>query len=245
MEHVWPEWLRKVMPDIGTGQHIFGLTGDAASWMIQRRPPFTRRVKIVCATCNNEWMAQLEDAAAPLLAPMITGQRQVTLGHADQATVAFWIAKTAMTLQLSHPTRRPDAIPPAHYRELHAQRRPPQTLQIWIGACVDEDRPASVPEPMVARCRITPLRNFRGDDLPTEQATLPAYAITLTLGNLVMQLFGHQYEGSRSRMRYEGGMGEALSQIWPVVSATVEWPGKFKLGFVGVDELTRLYERWM
>jgi hypothetical protein len=169
----------------------------------------------------------------------------VTLGHADQATVAFWIAKTAMTLQLSHPTRRPDAIPPAHYRELHAQRRPPQTLQIWIGACVDEDRPASVPEPMVARCRITPLRNFRGDDLPTEQATLPAYAITLTLGNLVMQLFGHQYEGSRSRMRYEGGMGEALSQIWPVVSATVEWPGKFKLGFVGVDELTRLYERWM
>src|SRR5438876_11046248 len=70
-EHLWSKQLGEILPDIGPGEHIFGLTGDPDAWFIQHRPPFSRAVKIVCADCNNGWMSRLEKRARPLLEPMI------------------------------------------------------------------------------------------------------------------------------------------------------------------------------
>ena len=78
------------------GLQRIGLVGDEDSWVEQRRPAFSRRAKIVCAECNNGWMSRLEMAAAPLITPMLTGERRVTLNVDDHTTVALWVMKTAM-----------------------------------------------------------------------------------------------------------------------------------------------------
>ena len=57
---------------MGPGQHILGLTGDPGSWVVQDRPAFSRRVKIVCTECSSGWMSRLEtrrDRSSSLTVP--------------------------------------------------------------------------------------------------------------------------------------------------------------------------------
>jgi hypothetical protein len=60
-----------------------------------------------------------------------------------------------------------------------------------------------------------------------------------------MQFFGHQYAGIQLHVGYQEEMEQALPQIWPVVSSGVEWPGKYKLGYDGVDALTHSVARYI
>jgi hypothetical protein len=242
---VWPKQLNEILPDLGPGQHIFGLTGDPESWVMQKRPAFSRAVKIVCKDCNNGWMSRLEMAVRPIFEPMMPGTRRLTLQQSEQETLAFWITKTAMTMQLSHPTRRPDAIPSAHYSELYKEQRPPWLSQVWIAGCTHDDRPSDLPMPMVGRCRITPLKRFRPDDIAADQPTLPAYSVAMSMGNLAMLVFGHQYAGSRARLSWKDAMGEALVQIWPAVTPTVEWPGKYGLDYPAFDALSKTFASYV
>ena len=235
---MWPAWLKRVFPDLGPPTHLFGLVGDDDSWAEERRPAFSRRAKIVCAECNNGWMSRLEVAAAPLITPMLTAERRVTLNVDEQAIVALWVVKTAMTMQLSHPTRRIDGIPDGHYRSLREEQHPPSTSQVWIGGCSHDDRPPNVPLAMVGRCRIAPLSRFRSVDIAPDEPTRPAYVATMSMGNLAMQVFGHQYSTSNVQLRYPNLSGVALLQIWPVLSASVEWPGALTLDYPTFDALT-------
>jgi hypothetical protein len=221
--------------------HIFGLTGDLESWVVQDRPAFSRRVKIVCADCNSGWMSRLETAARPIFEPLMPGTRRVILQPSEQRTLAFWIVKTAMTLQLSHPTRQPDAIPGAHYSELYKEQRPPRLCQVWIAGCTHNDRPPDLTRPMVGRCRIAPLKRFRPDDISADQPTVPAYSVAMSMGNLAMAIFGHQYADSHAQGSWQGGMGEALAQIWPSPGIPVEWPGRYGLDYDAFDSLTKTF----
>jgi len=211
-EHVWPQQLGDVLPNVGPGKHLFGLTGDPESWVLGDRPAFSRAVKIVCAQCNNVWMSRLEMAARPIFEPMMPGTRRVTVQPSEQRTLAFWIVKTAMTLQLSHPTRQPEAIPSAHYSELYKEQRPPRLCQVWIAGCTHDDRPIDLPMPMIGRCRITPLKHFRPDDIPVDQPKLPAYSVAMSMGNLAMAIFGHQFP-SRTRRRPRAARPETVSHL--------------------------------
>jgi hypothetical protein len=244
-EHIWPDWLRGVFPSLETPAHIFGVVGDKDSWYYQKRPAFSRRAKIVCGECNNGWMSRLEMTAAPLITPMLTGERKVALNLGEQATVAFWIVKTAMTMQLSHPTRRPDAIPDDQYRFVFGEQRPPDTCQVWIGACSHEDRPPNVPLAQVGRCRIGPLIRFRPVDIAPDEPTRRAYVATMSIGNLAMQVFGHQYPTSQVQLRYPDLAGSALIQIWPALATDAEWPGPVAIDYPTFDHLTRAFGQFM
>ncbi len=235
---MWPEWLKSVFPDLGPPTHVFGLVGDDDSWVEERRPAFSRRAKIVCAECNNGWMSRLEVAVAPVITPMLTAEKRVSLNEHQQTVVALWVVKTAMTMQLSHPTRRIDGIPAEHYGSVRAELHPPSTSQVWIGACSHDDRPENVPLAMVGRCRIAPLSRFRPNDIGADEPTRPAYVATMSMGNLVMQAFGHQYPTSKVQLRYPNLSGTALLQIWPVLAPSVEWPGALTLDYPTFDALT-------
>lgn len=244
-EHLWGKQLNDVLPDLGPGEHIFGLTGDPGSWFFQNRPAFRRAVKIVCADCNNGWMSRLDKKARALYEPMMRGDRRVTLQPADQQVLAFWIAKTAMTMQSSHPTRYPDAIPSSQYSELCKEQRPPLLSQIWIGGCTHDDRPAYLPKPLVGRVRITPLTRWRPDDIAADEPTLKSYSVAMSMGNLAMVMFGHQYANSHAQLLWKEEMGEALVQIWPSSGGPVEWPGKYGIGYAAFNRLTEVFASYV
>lgn len=51
-----------------------------------------------------------------------------------------------------------------------------------------------------------------------------AYSVTMSLGNLAMQVFGHQYHESQIQLRFPNSEQFALSQIWSVGAKQVKWP---------------------
>jgi hypothetical protein len=52
--------------------------------------------KIICRSCNNGWVARIDNAAARVARPLIRGQQEVTLDRDGQAAFAAWIYKTAL-----------------------------------------------------------------------------------------------------------------------------------------------------
>ncbi len=106
-EHIWPDWLKnyipKDMPDylsaktiesyeVPPEQSVKRIGGD----------PHSRRVKCVCAGCNNGWMSELQQAAKPIVVPIIEGMT-VTLNKKEQKILAAWSAMSVMCSEQGDP----------------------------------------------------------------------------------------------------------------------------------------------
>jgi hypothetical protein len=96
-EHIWSEWTYELVPPIPGGEHVKTvyqsakhnpkITGVESS---KQRQGSTNTIKLyaVCKTeCNNGWMSRLDEAAKPLLTPLILGQPAV-LSEKSLRTVA-------------------------------------------------------------------------------------------------------------------------------------------------------------
>jgi hypothetical protein len=62
----------------------------------------------VCKECNEGWLSRLETEAAPVLKPLIAGDRQVVLSVPDQLVILRWTMKTGLMFDIL----RPAAFPP-------------------------------------------------------------------------------------------------------------------------------------
>jgi hypothetical protein len=117
-EHVFGDWLGQIFPHAGNSTHTHGII----DWPVaapNNEPPTitigggqghsgTKKVKVVCATCNETWLStKIENATKPILIPLIAGL-PVELLIADQGKLATWAAKTVMTAE--HVNKRPPAI---------------------------------------------------------------------------------------------------------------------------------------
>jgi hypothetical protein len=109
-------------------QHKDG-TSDGRFEMLFEYKRLDHRAKVVCLSCNNGWMNDLENRARPTLKEMISGSG-VSLTPDEQRDVATWAAKTAMCVEKTFPTAT-QAIPNDYYRALSADTlRPPHDLTI-------------------------------------------------------------------------------------------------------------------
>ncbi len=156
-------------------------------------------------------MNELEKASAPLLTPLILDQGAQTLDASAQASIATWTVKTAMMLIQASTGRK--AIPAEHHRELFRRQQPPSSTQIWLGRYVSEQPLAQFFSQPLAAPKAPGLR------LP---ASAEGYGVTLSIGHLVMQAFGHTL-GAFSVGIQQQGFTSHLAQIWPP-SIAVRWP---------------------
>jgi hypothetical protein len=190
--------------------------------------PFTMTVKRVCGRCNNGWMNDLEISARRFLEPMIDGIPQ-SLDANAQATVASWVAKTAMMLGLIEPDR---PVPPGQYRELLHGRRPPANCLIWAAAYMPD-------EPLYGSVSI-PLRlEVKG---PSTTVDSFGYVVTLQLGHIAFQVFGYGTEGPINLGSLDHGYFQRyLTSVWPATNL-VNWPPP--LALTGREQLNALARRW-
>jgi hypothetical protein len=70
------------------------------SWRPRNAPDF--KVNNVCRDCNSGWMADLDQTVEPFVRPMVEDGQQQTLGPAETADLARWIAKTVIVIAHSH-----------------------------------------------------------------------------------------------------------------------------------------------
>lgn len=139
-EHVFPEWLRIMLPEPEPeARNIRTLgEGNAEGYSEKKRDEGPRSVpsvvKIVCERqCNNGWMSRLETEAKTYLEPLIFG-RQCQLRTRDQRLIAFWAAKTMMVAEYTDP--RTQATTTEQRRFLYNHREDlqlPPVIRIWMG----------------------------------------------------------------------------------------------------------------
>jgi len=210
-EHVWPNWLRNIMPDRGKVRYHRSVQDLRTGLSAENDWPgrdYDLTVNCVCNACNTGWMSRLEDKAKPLLQSMAVGNGR-DLYATGQRTVAAWTVLKAM---MFNGKDRDDPIPAIHHRDLYASRddpRPPRDTQVWVGAHslkgVDVQKHFA-------------LTADRGGVAETN-----AYGTTFTVGHLVLQVFGHEVrEGTKRNLT--GTLAKTLTQVWPVSADKVVWP---------------------
>jgi hypothetical protein len=170
---------------------------------------------MVCAECNNGWLSQLEGAAKPIIAPLIRGESR-RLPYEDQALIAAWTCKTGLvSLLVSSDEARASGygVPPTEYTALYAQRDRMEPLpfsQYWIGAYTGDRRTSSI---WVTPFVIEVVGASSPPDIPS------GYAITLTLGKLVVQGVRFTAPALQVELTTEWG----FLDIWPPTD-TFPWP---------------------
>jgi hypothetical protein len=193
--------------------------------------PFATTVKMVCAACNNGWLSQLEGVAKPIIAPLILGEGR-RLPYEDQAVIAAWTCKTGLvSLLISSDEARASGygVPPTEYTALYAQRdrmAPLPFSQYWIGAYTGDRRTSSI---WVTPFVIEVIGASSPPDIPS------GYAITLTLGKLVVQ--GVRFTDPALQAELTTTEWGFLD-IWPPTD-TFPWPAA---GVADDDTLDRMNE---
>src|SRR3954468_10391898 len=78
-EHVWPEWVRKYVPDEVLAEDVTYRYSDSDRGefqVVDQQPLFQKRVRKVCKPCNNEWMGRIEDRCEEHVEPIFLGRKK-------------------------------------------------------------------------------------------------------------------------------------------------------------------------
>lgn len=212
-EHVFGQWVSRIGLDLTLVRHHAGPL-NALPRDMGEQAPFKQAVKSFCASCNNGWMSNLEGVAQRVLTPLILDEPG-TIAQEDQAAIAMWAHKTALTAMLLSSKKQREngyGLPPSEYRALYERRELVQPLnfsQFWVGRFGGTEGFSAV--------RITPL-TVRIPGLP--EPPLPqGYAMTIVLGALLLHGVRFTTPGLQADKNTDTGM----PQFWPS-ETSVEWP---------------------
>jgi hypothetical protein len=77
-EHIWSDWLSRLL---GKRKVRYNWTEADGTVKEYRLVGLNAKVNIVCETCNNGWMSDLENAVKPIVQPMILNADEIALSH--------------------------------------------------------------------------------------------------------------------------------------------------------------------
>ncbi|MFF7198604.1 hypothetical protein ACFZAM_33465 [Streptomyces sp. NPDC008079] len=121
-EHVLPRWLKDAF-EPSMLPRVRYVTISQKGRRFREAPLLDQQVRVVCATCNNGWMNNLEEGVRRLLPAVIRGEVRV-LSLDDQRALVTWWLKTMLMFQHTHPAEDQTAIPAEDYAAFHTDRAP-------------------------------------------------------------------------------------------------------------------------
>ncbi|ULP48655.1 hypothetical protein [Mycolicibacter virginiensis] len=233
-EHIFGDWLR----GLGySGEGIHEIQRDDGSQpIIQYAGVFNKKLKIVCAKCNNGWMSLVEERAKPLFIEMFNraslpdeSQSRIVFNNADQLTLARWAFKTAV---VSHYVNGRLRFPVEHRDEFYLTGNPPQHAQIWIGA-------ASIPDDPVRGEHLAEVK-YKPVELTVRQgasaSVQAAYEWQLRLLNVVFVVMGSVKDartGIAAKISPSELLGLVITPIWPANQGDIMWPPPVSVDGIG------------
>lgn len=171
-------------------------------------------------------MHELEQAAEPLLAPLIQGKHAVW-HEWNQTLASTWAFKTAIMLEQTHNDLR--AIPEEIYPLFRRYLTPPPFAQVWIGIYSGE-YPHNFGRGAMRLLLTTP----EGFSVPND---LKAYGAFLQVGALVFRLFGHLVKDGPINVP-DPYIAQCLIPIRPVIPRA-EWPPGLAVDDDGLEMLVK------
>jgi hypothetical protein len=212
-EHLLPEWLREILPAEEKVIHTRRLGGEGEQKWTKK--PFEEKTKKVCAGCNHGWMSRLEEAAKPVLSPMLTRSRiPYELDPQARWIAATWAAKTAYVFQSQSAD---SSVPDLHPFLTMENGMPPAQVNIFIGS---HDRARR--DPINSFFVVQPLSAVSAGGHSGEEAEF-GYMAFIAIAGLSFLVIGHRRTG-RLRFDLNPPSSELLSKLWPPDGASLSWP---------------------
>lgn len=235
-EHIWPDWARKLFDETG----ISGYNEVHASFMGKSRtltgPPrflsrqgstMTKRIRIVCATCNNTWMSVLEGQAKQILMPLITRQ-EIVLDAVQQKLLTEWVVMKCMVAEQNVPN---DAIIPYDDRaRFKADRTIPRYFEIWIASHVSTKWHGGYLRHSATMSR----------SLSVRPDAKNVSTIALGFGHLFFYVMMCRIDGMLLSERI--GVHPRIQQLFPTAGDTLPMPSMSKLTDADCDHMANSIE---
>jgi hypothetical protein len=139
---------------------------------------WTKKIRVVCKSCNNGWMSALENAVIPIITPLIsTVPHTLTASSID--ILSKWIALKVMVAEHNQPE---DAVTPTENRaRFKAMLEIPPDFKIWIAKC-------GVGVWQSAYMRHTATLSLTPDFMPHHKSK-NTQSITFGIGDLLIHVF--------------------------------------------------------
>ena len=139
-EHLFPDWLRTVIPRKGTPKYGVQFTeiDRVTPEELVTNEEFrkfqghmgNKTFKVVCADCNNGWMSQIEEDAKQILTALIVGE-PIVLGAKEQRILIKWaILKSIIGEYIAKIEDR--AIRATERHRFFEQQWPTAEWKVWI-----------------------------------------------------------------------------------------------------------------
>jgi hypothetical protein len=140
-EHIWAKWLRVYVPHTQINhvetRHDLDISGEEKITASKvSGDPRSRKLKIVCSTCNNGWMSQIQDRAKPHLVALIAGDA-CELPRQAKSALSRWVA-LFVTVQ-EHIHEDLVSVSPNDRIWIRDRSTAPPSWLIWMGRFVDPD----------------------------------------------------------------------------------------------------------
>jgi hypothetical protein len=185
-EHIIADWVRKSVPRRGL-EGGAGRTVKNSLLSVSAKSPGnaessyknghigSHKIYNVCESCNNGWMKGIQDAAKPVIDPLMRGVWS-GLNRNSSEMISSWVAMTVMNVDAAE--ERGGGIPQKDRYFLFSKKSPPPCMNIFIGRKTGGD------EYLVTHC---PMRvSQKGSPSPTKHTS---QITTLSIGQLVVHAY--------------------------------------------------------
>lgn len=234
-EHVIADWAlrafgRSRRPFLRRGAMTASSIPGASGLRVTPEEPFLT-AKVVCRTCNNGWLSDIDRAASEVLKPVLQSGTTVTLSTAGQTAAANWVYKSAIVFDVAEHGRHGPLAP---LREpFFAAKQAGARAGIWLGPASDPGvLPLSGTEIGLWRFGVQPTKRLlrlsmriNSADGSTSSSTesvhpIPGYHVML--GNL-WAFLGHPHMPPVDDQALRG-----FAQVWPAMPTDVAVSGRSK-----------------
>ena len=228
-EHFWPEWASDLLPESGAHK-IMRAVGDGPMQTHRDRQGGAKTIKlrVVCRSCNHGWMRDLEDAARPILTPLIVGN-PIVLGVEDQKVLAEWIALKVILLEQSN---KPEVVITQAERTAFCENRTiPANMRIRLAICGEGSwRSATVR----TSTWVSPLSKFT-----SVKPGMNVQVSTVGVGDLLIHSSICNSPGFD--IDEVVPVNERIYRLWPLSGDELNWP--YRQGYMSSASAARLCER--
>ena len=235
-EHIWSDWINRIVP---TGRFRFTWDSHTETPRTYLTALLNSKLPVVCRTCNNGWMSNLEEKhAKPAMADLIVSDKTVLLGPERLKSIANFAFKSAV---IADHARVPDPIlearPPFFTTQArYAFRRSlaiPGAVQMWLAA-FEESRYGI----------------FRAIYYPSPADVEPGFEIfvlTFGAGFLLFQVVAARWlRAGLPNLRVGVTQGEGWDKVSvpfsPPTGCSVSWP---PVGRLNLAQAFKFAARWM
>lgn len=217
-EHLWPEWVRNLLPTSLAEQRVDYTMADSHLGEIRkiRLGLFDLTVKDVCQSCNTGWMHEIEEAMKRVTERLLLGGRR-DLHSGGQATIAAWAALKMLVMSRVMPRR---IVLAEDYRAIYDCRgslQPPASMRVYTAraAWTNWQAPSGF-------FRVNAVG--RGDLKPSNRDQIDGYLATISVLDLVVQVFRVYGDDSAvDDFVHSPELAPSLRRIWPD-SGPFVWP---------------------